>query len=204
MLDTGDDALLGRLAGVADRVDDVRHEPQVAVAHVVRRVGRRPRGGLRVTVDVVRVALVEVHHHRVLASRIEPLGLDEDSLQLDAVAVRPVDDFGPTPSHPALERAGVGEFATLAETHVGDPHIGELRERGHGEEQPIRLLGPGQTTDGAVDHQQLLRAVDSTDRVRVVAARLRDVVLGRQENRVRQIEFLVGTESVVIALEIES
>src|SRR5688572_5044683 len=150
----GHDAAIRTLAGMAGRVDDVRHEHDVAVARVESRVDDDGRCGRHEAVHDLREALVDVDDHRVLLRRVEVGRLAEHALQLLAVRAAVGDQLGRTPEKRLQLRAADRDLFRRGEFRVGGEDVGELVEAGAEEQQRVGierttgvaviLLGPEQ------------------------------------------------------------
>ena len=87
-------ALQRALARIADRVDDVRHEDQIAVADVVRRIDRSARArDCESWCRPCDETFVDVHDHRVLLFRIEVVRFQQQALQRHAVGIFETNQF---------------------------------------------------------------------------------------------------------------
>ena len=113
-----DDALERALARVADVVDDVRLQHDVAVADVAGDVDARARRRRRVPVQPVGQLLVDVDHQRVLLRRVEVLGLREDRPQHLPVGVAVVDELRAAPDVLRLLRIGVADLREVLEVRA--------------------------------------------------------------------------------------
>src|SRR5205085_10709737 len=80
-LNGGQNALQRIATRIAGFVNDVRHENQVTVAEIVRRVDRSARAGIAKLMKALRQALVDINDHRVLLLRIEVIRLEQQSFE---------------------------------------------------------------------------------------------------------------------------
>ena len=186
---------------VADRVGDVRHEHQVAVAGVVRGVDRG--AGLRVdeVVQVLRQPFVDVHDHRVLLAGVEVLRLDEHALERQAVGVLVLDQLGLAPDELLLLRVGVADALELLEAQRRLEQVGVIVKRLGVEEQRVGELGLGRRAEEhrlERDHFRPLAAWVEDREAGVAVLQVLDV----QQHRPAQVDGLfLGVELDVAVLE---
>ncbi len=121
LLDGRDDALEGARPRVADLVNDVGHEDDVAVADVPREIDVRSGRGRIVPVEAVGHLFIDVDHEGIFLGRVEVVGLDEDGRQRGPVGVDIVDELGPAPTVIGLLGVGVAHFARGGEVDAAQP-----------------------------------------------------------------------------------
>ena len=97
-LRTAYDTVVGRLAGHAGGIDDVRDEDHVTARSVEGEIDRGP-AGLRhhVLAQVLGIGLVEIDHDRVLLVLVEVLRLVQQAVQRSSVVGEPVVQFHGAP-----------------------------------------------------------------------------------------------------------
>ena len=118
-----------RAAGLADLVDDVRLEHEIAVARVRREVRPVVVAGRREVVVRVRHDLVEVHEHRVLLPRLVVRRQRQRALQLAGLS-RSCNRRAPCLPHAYSSMNGFASvtFFGDAKRRVRHPVVGELVE----------------------------------------------------------------------------
>ncbi len=104
--------------------------------------------------QVVRVALVEVHHHGVLARRVEVIRLVEDAVQRDALGGLVVHELGRPPEVLALLGVGPAEALEALEGGGGRPQVRVAPEGLAGHHQGVRVLRLHRRADPLVEHEQ--------------------------------------------------
>src|SRR5438094_6147656 len=65
-LNGGQHALQSTASRIADRINDVRHEDQIAVTDIVSWIDRRPRARIAESIPSLLAAFIDINDHRVL------------------------------------------------------------------------------------------------------------------------------------------
>src|SRR5262249_19630125 len=119
-LNRGQHAFERALAGIADGVNDVGHQDQIAVTGVKRGVDRMARTRIDEPMYAFRELFVNVDDHRILPLRIEIVRLDQYAAQRDAVRVLVPHQLGLAPCELIFLLAGVADLLQALEAGVGD------------------------------------------------------------------------------------
>ena len=196
-LDRRQDALQRALAGVAGRVDDVRHQHQVAVAHVVGDVDGVARRRPDERVHVLREPLVDVDHQRVLLRRVEVLRFIQRRFEWNAIGIAEMDQFARSPQHLFLLWIRVGYLFEGAERRIRDMNVRLVVESGGGDHDHVGVLGLAESAVILRAHQQLSGGrIETGQRVEPALAGLE--ILGAQQQRLREIDTAFLGFGVVI------
>ena len=139
------DAVVGRLAGHAGRIDDIRNEDHIPARRIEGEIDRGP-AGLRhyVLVQVLGIGLVEIDHDRVLLVLVEVLRLVQQTVQRGSVIGEPVVQLNRSPIVVLLLGIdGSNPFGGLAEVRDIQVHrILEVPLRIGKDKGVLRLLEP--------------------------------------------------------------
>ncbi len=113
-----------------------------------------PVGG-DVAVERLGALFVEIHHHRVLAGRIEIFGLVEQALEGFPVGADPPHQLHRPPVVFLLLGIGLGNPGQGGE-RIPDPDVGELHEGTPGHHPLVRGFGLDRHSVGRIGHDDLL------------------------------------------------
>src|SRR6267142_937745 len=127
-LDTGQHALQSALSRITRRVDNVRHENQIAIADIVSWVNRGARSRITKSMQALRQLFIDVDDHRVLLFRIEVVGLEQKALQRHAVRVLETHQFRAAPVERHALSITIANLLKIFKARPGYPDIGKLIE----------------------------------------------------------------------------
>ena len=156
-LDSRQYALQRALARIADRVDNVGQENQIAIADVESGIDGSAGRGIAKRVQALRQLFVDVDNHRILACRIEVFGLEQDALQRHAVDVLEIDQFRRAPIELRSLRVAVTDFLEVSEIRTRHPEIGKLVKTRSREHQDVGIFCFGRIVEVLRVHHQFFR-----------------------------------------------
>ena len=193
--------------GVADLVNDVRAQEDVAVADIAREIDVRPGRRRIVAVQAHGLGLVDIDHEGVFFRRVEVLGLDDDGRKDLAVGVGVFDELGLAPVVPGLLGIGAADLLRRREVRAAHPEVREFVEALLGENIDVRVLGFQEAAELLVQHDDLGRVGRRRREVDAIGPRgpglvvrgQKDEGAARRDGRLLRVEPGVAEDELVAA-----